>query len=276
MPKTTHANLDHITMIPSAMQSAPLTTTPTPGRSTTTDTIRMHIPHMAVALSRTVASPPATLVLSHTPCQAKATIPLVTPTTQRPSSAIESAEGALIVAPPTPPRGGDPISAQEKWSVRFPLYTTHLMRFQLCNKCGLFERTHGRSRPDQFPHRRGPLATSTITRPKTPPQSTQLPPISTHIPPLAPYHYSHPSIAPLSSIPDSRKQQHPNQLPEIQSWIDAPTPRSSAMSSYPSSSSDHRGHGHGHDHLMPLRPRSPPRLQHHVNMRSSSVHEAVA
>ncbi|TEB37030.1 hypothetical protein FA13DRAFT_1570446, partial [Coprinellus micaceus] len=27
----------------------------------------------------------------------------------------------------------------------------------LCNKCGLFERTHSRPRPEQFPHKRGPL-----------------------------------------------------------------------------------------------------------------------
>ncbi|KAJ6474904.1 hypothetical protein C8R45DRAFT_834773, partial [Mycena sanguinolenta] len=27
----------------------------------------------------------------------------------------------------------------------------------LCNKCGLFERTHQRPRPEQFPHKRGPL-----------------------------------------------------------------------------------------------------------------------
>ncbi|KAI0259389.1 hypothetical protein BC834DRAFT_814345, partial [Gloeopeniophorella convolvens] len=27
----------------------------------------------------------------------------------------------------------------------------------LCNKCGLFERTHNRARPEQFPHKRGPL-----------------------------------------------------------------------------------------------------------------------
>ncbi|KAJ6474912.1 hypothetical protein C8R45DRAFT_803108, partial [Mycena sanguinolenta] len=27
----------------------------------------------------------------------------------------------------------------------------------LCNKCGLFERTHQRLRPEQFPHKRGPL-----------------------------------------------------------------------------------------------------------------------
>ncbi|KAF8550987.1 hypothetical protein OG21DRAFT_338919 [Imleria badia] len=135
----------------------------------------------------------------------------------------------------------------------------------LCNKCGLFERTHGRSRPDQFPHRRGPLATP-MTRPRTPSQSTQLPPISTHVAPLAPYHYSHPSIAPLTSIPDSRKPQHPNQLPEIQSWIDAPAVRTA----YPSSSD------RGHDHILPLRQRSPPRLQHHVDMRPSSVHGAVA
>ncbi|KAI6101262.1 hypothetical protein F5141DRAFT_1066006 [Pisolithus sp. B1] len=151
----------------------------------------------------------------------------------------------------------------------------------LCNKCGLFERTHGRSRPDQFPHRRGPIATTTMPRPKSPPQSTQLPPISTHVS-LPPYHYSHPSIAPLTSIPDSRKPHHSNQLPEIQSWIDAPTPRASAVSmssSYLPPPSDYRsghGHGHGHDHQLPLRPRSPPRMQHHVDMRSSSIHEAVA
>ncbi|KAJ7466382.1 hypothetical protein FB451DRAFT_940122, partial [Mycena latifolia] len=27
----------------------------------------------------------------------------------------------------------------------------------LCNKCGLFERTHSRPRPEQFPHKRAPL-----------------------------------------------------------------------------------------------------------------------
>ncbi|KAJ7432994.1 hypothetical protein FB451DRAFT_951040, partial [Mycena latifolia] len=27
----------------------------------------------------------------------------------------------------------------------------------LCNKCGLFEHTHPRARPEQFPHKRGPL-----------------------------------------------------------------------------------------------------------------------
>ncbi|KAJ7176128.1 hypothetical protein C8R43DRAFT_975056 [Mycena crocata] len=32
----------------------------------------------------------------------------------------------------------------------------------LCNKCGLFERTHSRPRPDQFPHKRGPLASANL------------------------------------------------------------------------------------------------------------------
>ncbi|KAH7929064.1 hypothetical protein BV22DRAFT_1003550 [Leucogyrophana mollusca] len=136
----------------------------------------------------------------------------------------------------------------------------------LCNKCGLFERTHGRSRPDQFPHRRGPLATSTM-RPRTPPQSTQLPPISTHVPPLAPYHYTHPSIAPLNSVPDSRRPQHSDILPQIQSWIDAPASRSSAY---------HSTSDRAHEHALPPRQRTPPRLQHHVDMRPPSVHEAVA
>ncbi|KAJ7772335.1 hypothetical protein B0H16DRAFT_1305318, partial [Mycena metata] len=32
----------------------------------------------------------------------------------------------------------------------------------LCNKCSLFERTHSRPRPEQFPHKRGPLAATTL------------------------------------------------------------------------------------------------------------------
>ncbi|KAJ6534183.1 hypothetical protein B0H19DRAFT_1039135 [Mycena capillaripes] len=38
----------------------------------------------------------------------------------------------------------------------------------LCNKCGLFERTHSRPRPEQFPHKRGPLASSTLRAPGLP------------------------------------------------------------------------------------------------------------
>ncbi|KAJ7766568.1 hypothetical protein DFH07DRAFT_915953 [Mycena maculata] len=41
----------------------------------------------------------------------------------------------------------------------------------LCNKCGLFERTHSRPRPEQFPHKRGPLASSTL-RSRSPPGVT--------------------------------------------------------------------------------------------------------
>ncbi|KAJ7686328.1 hypothetical protein B0H17DRAFT_940535 [Mycena rosella] len=42
----------------------------------------------------------------------------------------------------------------------------------LCNKCGLFERTHSRPRPEQFPHKRGPLASSTL-RSRSPPGGQQ-------------------------------------------------------------------------------------------------------
>ncbi|VDC02945.1 unnamed protein product [Peniophora sp. CBMAI 1063] len=48
----------------------------------------------------------------------------------------------------------------------------------LCNKCGLFERTHSRPRPEQFPHKRGPLAGSSLRArasqngPSTPPAAT--------------------------------------------------------------------------------------------------------
>ncbi|KAJ7856861.1 hypothetical protein B0H13DRAFT_2078069 [Mycena leptocephala] len=34
---------------------------------------------------------------------------------------------------------------------------TKLSEAKLCNKCGLFERTHSRPRPQQFPHKRGRL-----------------------------------------------------------------------------------------------------------------------
>jgi len=89
----------------------------------------------------------------------------------------------------------------------------------LCNKCGLFERTHSRPRPEQFPHKRGPLSTSTLGS-RTPP-SNQLPPITPS------YHYNQPSIAPLTSVPESRRQ-HSNTLPEIHSWLDEPGAHSTA------------------------------------------------
>ncbi|KAJ6502718.1 hypothetical protein C8R47DRAFT_969627 [Mycena vitilis] len=44
----------------------------------------------------------------------------------------------------------------------------------LCNKCGLFERTHSRPRPEQFPHKRGPLASSTLRSRSPPPAQAQV------------------------------------------------------------------------------------------------------
>ncbi|KAG2002008.1 GATA-binding factor 6-B [Coprinopsis cinerea AmutBmut pab1-1] len=125
----------------------------------------------------------------------------------------------------------------------------------LCNKCGLFERTHSRPRPEQFPHKRGPLATASLQR-RTPPANNANPhfappPPNTHLPPIAPpYQYTHPSIPPLSNSNSSsgnntnnnnsqqqeRRDVHPHQhqhhphhapppppsggggLPGLQSW----------------------------------------------------------
>ncbi|KIK02003.1 hypothetical protein K443DRAFT_544152 [Laccaria amethystina LaAM-08-1] len=102
----------------------------------------------------------------------------------------------------------------------------------LCNKCGLFERTHSRPRPDQFPHKRGPLATASLRTPpggggslsSSPSMShpnhsqqplgqnmNQLPPIS------APYHYTHTPLAPLTTTHDRREYQS-NTLPALQAW----------------------------------------------------------
>ncbi|KJA17047.1 hypothetical protein HYPSUDRAFT_206504 [Hypholoma sublateritium FD-334 SS-4] len=103
----------------------------------------------------------------------------------------------------------------------------------LCNKCGLFERTHSRPRPDQFPHKRGPLAGSTL-RGRTPPgigahgapSGTQLPPI---VGSYQQYHHG----PPLAEYPQQQQQQQQQQqpLPGLQSWHN--TSGSSAAPSNP-------------------------------------------
>ena len=99
----------------------------------------------------------------------------------------------------------------------------------LCNKCGLFERTHSRPRPEQFPHKRGALASSNL-RGRTPP--TQLPSLAAA---TGPYQYHHSSLTPLNAPPtpdyihhthhhhhlqqqQQQQQQHPHSLPGLQSW----------------------------------------------------------
>jgi hypothetical protein len=100
----------------------------------------------------------------------------------------------------------------------------------LCNKCGLFERTHSRPRPDQFSHRRGSMPTSSDPiQSRTPPGS--LPPITNQAHSLPPHHYEHPSIPPLVNIPDARRTRNPTTLPEIQSWVNSPQISSTQSSS---------------------------------------------
>ncbi|KAH9931791.1 uncharacterized protein B0H18DRAFT_952490 [Fomitopsis serialis] len=81
----------------------------------------------------------------------------------------------------------------------------------LCNKCGLFERTHSRPRPDQFPHKRGPLVTASFkssTRSPPPGSAGRLPPMAAAhahhhhhggVQAFPPHHANHASIAPLMS-----------------------------------------------------------------------------
>jgi hypothetical protein len=89
------------------------------------------------------------------------------------------------------------------------------MPFQLCNKCGLFERTHNRARPEQFPHKRGPLASSSLKVRTSPPQHSAVPPVSA----LPPPQY-HPSIAPLLSHTETAHVTPRGEaLPQIQSWL---------------------------------------------------------
>jgi hypothetical protein len=94
------------------------------------------------------------------------------------------------------------------------------MLSQLCNKCGLFERTHNRARPEQFPHKRGPLATSSLKVRTSPPQHNAVPPVSS----LPPHQYNHPSIAPLLSRTESAHTPSRGEpLPQIQSWLPSAT-----------------------------------------------------
>ncbi|KAF6759664.1 hypothetical protein DFP72DRAFT_137387 [Ephemerocybe angulata] len=138
----------------------------------------------------------------------------------------------------------------------------------LCNKCGLFERTHSRPRPEQFPHKRGPLATTSLQR-RTPPaqqgqaqhqgqpqgQPQHLPPHaqqqqhSQHVqyggqqqhtlPPIGgQYTYSHPSIAPLSGGPGDRH----GGLPGLGPWVDnGPPPPQSQQQSHSHGPNSHSG-----------------------------------
>ncbi|KAJ6457116.1 hypothetical protein C8R47DRAFT_995880 [Mycena vitilis] len=71
----------------------------------------------------------------------------------------------------------------------------------LCNKCGLFERTHSRPRPEQFPHKRGPLASSTLRSRSPPPAPVR----GTHILPwmLFLMYYTRQAQPPLHAPPTS-------------------------------------------------------------------------
>ncbi|KAJ7494022.1 hypothetical protein FB451DRAFT_1077637 [Mycena latifolia] len=85
----------------------------------------------------------------------------------------------------------------------------------LCNKCGLFERTHSRPRPEQFPHKRGPLASSTLSA-RSPPQPAhqqpQYAPPSASAPPASSSQPLPPSSS-SSLPPQNGSASHPGTPP---------------------------------------------------------------
>ncbi|KAJ8496753.1 hypothetical protein ONZ45_g12334 [Pleurotus djamor] len=114
----------------------------------------------------------------------------------------------------------------------------------LCNKCGLFERTHSRPRPEQFPHKRGPLASSALRR--SPPGAGGPGGMGVndhhhhhhHLPPIH-YNNNNPtntnSVAPNNNYPHPHTQlghstststlppiNQPRILPGVQSWLNEP------------------------------------------------------
>ncbi|KAJ7616062.1 hypothetical protein FB45DRAFT_935202 [Roridomyces roridus] len=112
----------------------------------------------------------------------------------------------------------------------------------LCNKCGLFERTHSRPRPEQFPHKRGPLGNSSPDAsgrsPAPVPTSTAPPPPQQHYRPPPPPWSGTPSVAaegapvpasvsqpptpdPASKTktsPTTAPSQNGTRLPAVESW----------------------------------------------------------
>jgi len=67
-----------------------------------------------------------------------------------------SVVAAIIAVPRILLPGGVAILLRGKWSVPSLMSRRNIANghFQLCNKCGLFERTHRKARPDQLAHRR--------------------------------------------------------------------------------------------------------------------------
>ncbi|KAJ7447645.1 hypothetical protein FB451DRAFT_1147865 [Mycena latifolia] len=92
----------------------------------------------------------------------------------------------------------------------------------LCNKCGLFERTHSRPRPEQFPHKRGQLASSTLSS-RSPPQPTYQQ--SRYDPPSA----SAPPPASSQPLAPSSPSSHPPQN-DSASRLGTPAPALSSAS----------------------------------------------
>lgn len=110
-----------------------------------------------------------------------------------------------------------------------PVTWSHFSCFQLCNKCGLYERTHSKSRPEQFPHKRGPIVTSTFKSARTTPpamSSGRLPSMNSQpMHQLPPHHYGHPSIAPLMSSRGDSQNSFPSNgsLPDVRNLLNGPS-----------------------------------------------------
>ncbi|KAI0817001.1 hypothetical protein BC628DRAFT_1333844 [Trametes gibbosa] len=119
----------------------------------------------------------------------------------------------------------------------------------LCNKCGLFERTHSKPRPEQFPPKRGPVVPVNQFkqhRTATPPshaqqqQQQRLPPMSSQM--LPPHHYSHPSLSPLMAARSADQQQYRGSgVTEIGALLNGPGESQANGSAGPSSGAPSAG-----------------------------------
>ncbi|KAI0644265.1 hypothetical protein C8Q79DRAFT_1002169 [Trametes meyenii] len=135
----------------------------------------------------------------------------------------------------------------------------------LCNKCGLFERTHSRPRPEQFPPKRGPVVPVNQFkqhRNTPPPSQTQqrLPPMSTQM--LPPHHYSHPSLSPLMAQRSADPQGYrASAVPEIGALLNGPGEGQANGSAGPSSGAPSAGASPQLGHPQPSQPQDQPQPQ---------------
>ncbi|KAF7297332.1 hypothetical protein MIND_00966500 [Mycena indigotica] len=95
----------------------------------------------------------------------------------------------------------------------------------LCNKCGLFERTHNRSRPEAFPHKRAPITGATSRLQPYPPSNPRPAASASESAPLStPAHPNSSTPAAEQPVPVTTQSYQPPVVPTAPPIYQVPPP----------------------------------------------------